>query len=385
MGKQRMEKNLPEEIMEEIMYKLPVKSLLRFKCVSKSWNSIISDKDFIKHHLKKSITDDDDLSDMTNHKLIARFKHDQPPTFFRHVSCSLHRQPIIKSGFNENMVFSIMGSCNGLLLVTAGVNLPYLWNPTTKKYKKIDLPLGFYEEEVQLGHDDQVNIFSRPRRYDYAYGLGYDESNDDYKIVCNKVSPWNRNPNLSQMNHTLMYSSKANSWKKIENSPKSLCFPGKFVAGRLHWLCRMDGFDIICLNLTEEKYEIVGAPQSFTNNAEFKVVKLEELGGYLSLTIMSGGADVDVWVMTEYGKRESWSKVWTLSNFVSVPADRANGRPMRLLWRKNGDIAVAFGSEIVVYNGKNVVSRSPLDILVAKLRCYVYVESLVWPFASGDI
>ncbi|KAL8026317.1 hypothetical protein ABFX02_14G018800 [Erythranthe guttata] len=164
----------------------------------------------------------------------------------------------------------------------------------------------------------------------------------------------------------------------------------------------MDGFEIICLNLTEEKYEIVGVPQSFTNNAEFKVyirqtkipsqflqllyvVKLEELGGYLSLTHMSSGAEVDVWVMTEYGKRESWSKVWTLSNFVSVPADRANGRPMPLFWRKNGDIAIAFGSEIVVYNGKNVLSRSRLDILVAKLRCYVYVESLVWPFRSGDI
>ncbi|KAL7081115.1 hypothetical protein ACP275_14G019300 [Erythranthe tilingii] len=285
------------------------------------------------------------------------------------------------------MVFSIRGSCNGLLLVTAGVNLPYLWNPTTKKSKKIDLPLGFYEEEVQLGPNNQGNIFGSPRRYNYAYGFGYDESNDDYKIVCNKASPWNRNPNLSRMNHTLMYSSKTNSWKKIENFPKSLCVcgSGKFVAGRLHWLCRMDGFEIICLNLTEEKYKIVGVPQSFTNNAKFKVVNLEELGGYLSLTYISDRADVDVWVMTEYGKRESWSKVWTLSNFVSAPADRVNGRPMPLLWRKNGDIAVAFGSEIVVYNGKNVVSRSPLDIHVPKHRCYVYVESLVWPFACGGI
>ncbi|EYU18259.1 hypothetical protein MIMGU_mgv1a025200mg, partial [Erythranthe guttata] len=47
--------NIPEEIIEIILLKLPsIKSLVRFKAVSKSWNTIISDPLFIQNHLHSS-------------------------------------------------------------------------------------------------------------------------------------------------------------------------------------------------------------------------------------------------------------------------------------------------------------------------------------------
>ncbi|EYU18557.1 hypothetical protein MIMGU_mgv11b0224801mg, partial [Erythranthe guttata] len=47
--------NIPPEIIEIILTKLSsVKSLLRFKAVSKSWNTIISDPLFIQNHLQSS-------------------------------------------------------------------------------------------------------------------------------------------------------------------------------------------------------------------------------------------------------------------------------------------------------------------------------------------
>ncbi|KAM3220315.1 putative F-box protein [Capsicum annuum] len=45
---------LPEEIIDKILSRLPVKSLLRFKCVCKYWNSITIDPRFISLHYKLS-------------------------------------------------------------------------------------------------------------------------------------------------------------------------------------------------------------------------------------------------------------------------------------------------------------------------------------------
>ncbi|XP_074314816.1 F-box protein At5g10340-like [Silene latifolia] len=54
-----MSKSLPTEIItHEIFSKLPVKSLLRFKCVSKSYNALISSPEFVELHLRESRSSD---------------------------------------------------------------------------------------------------------------------------------------------------------------------------------------------------------------------------------------------------------------------------------------------------------------------------------------
>ncbi|RZB41108.1 hypothetical protein D0Y65_055380 [Glycine soja] len=50
---------LCDELIEEILSRLPVKPLIQFKCVCKGWNSLMSDPYFIKLHLSKSAAKDD--------------------------------------------------------------------------------------------------------------------------------------------------------------------------------------------------------------------------------------------------------------------------------------------------------------------------------------
>ncbi|KAL7104157.1 hypothetical protein ACP275_08G226600 [Erythranthe tilingii] len=46
--------DLPQEIIELILLKLSLNSLLQFKTVSKSWNNLISDPIFVKNHHQQS-------------------------------------------------------------------------------------------------------------------------------------------------------------------------------------------------------------------------------------------------------------------------------------------------------------------------------------------
>ena len=45
---------LPEELIVEIILRLPVRSLLQFKCVCKTWKTLISNPQFAKRHLLSS-------------------------------------------------------------------------------------------------------------------------------------------------------------------------------------------------------------------------------------------------------------------------------------------------------------------------------------------
>ncbi|KAL7177376.1 hypothetical protein ACSBR2_030683 [Camellia fascicularis] len=66
--------NLPKEITEdEIFSRLPVKSLLQFRYVSKSWRSSISNPQFMKTHLDLSSRTDNDY---IQQRLILRYIHE---------------------------------------------------------------------------------------------------------------------------------------------------------------------------------------------------------------------------------------------------------------------------------------------------------------------
>lgn len=48
--------SIPYEITFHILSHLPVKSLMRFKCISQFHNSLVSDKDFVNKHQSLSMT-----------------------------------------------------------------------------------------------------------------------------------------------------------------------------------------------------------------------------------------------------------------------------------------------------------------------------------------
>lgn len=61
---------LPNEVLVDILVRVPVKSLLRFRCVSKKWNSLISSPAFINTHLNRALFQQTNGDDKSNQDLL---------------------------------------------------------------------------------------------------------------------------------------------------------------------------------------------------------------------------------------------------------------------------------------------------------------------------
>ncbi|KAH0643279.1 hypothetical protein KY289_034253 [Solanum tuberosum] len=203
---------LPPELITEILLRVPVKSLLKFRSVSKFWLALISSREFIKNHLS--------LSASNHHVLISIQNRDCKWNFKECLFRSLFYDSVteafdLKYPIEDNSkLIDILGSCNGLILLMGYIGCLLLWNPTTRMHKKLPNP--------------------RPRWKNYYddYGFGYDELRDDYK----------------------------------NNEIKRFWF---FANGKLHWdtITFSPNFDdvrkcsrIICFDLANEKWEKVEKP-----------------------------------------------------------------------------------------------------------------------------
>ncbi|KAK7839379.1 putative f-box protein [Quercus suber] len=70
-----MTSNLLQDLIAEILIRLPVKSVVRFLCVSKEWYSLITSSYFIKMHLKFSIETNRDRTLILNEEDFAPASH----------------------------------------------------------------------------------------------------------------------------------------------------------------------------------------------------------------------------------------------------------------------------------------------------------------------
>ncbi|XP_047263592.1 putative F-box protein At1g71320 [Capsicum annuum] len=184
-----------EEILMGILSKLPVKSLVCFKCVSKFWNTLISHSYLKKQHLIHA------KNQLSSQKLL--FIKWDPNCHFWPSSLSLVQ--LVKdtrifdcpsNSYPENGITGIIAycSCDGLVLIriwsdpnAEQSSILVLWNPSTRE--SVLLPKSSLSSTV----DDDIDVGS-------TYGLPYDSTSDDYKVLEIDMSGHNNNEILSLKN-----------------------------------------------------------------------------------------------------------------------------------------------------------------------------------------
>ncbi|TYG55920.1 hypothetical protein ES288_D08G022000v1 [Gossypium darwinii] len=265
---------LSHDLTIEILRGLSVKDLLRFKCVSKLWCSSIDDPYFIKLHLSHS------LKTNTNHSLILRrWGYD----FLSVNYDSLKTTQVINPPLTNSPI-KILGSCNGLLALIDDKDRIFLWNPSTRKSQVLP------STEIEFS---STSISSAPSTY---YGFGYEPISDDHKLVRMVQSHGNNDEYFHS--EAKVYSLRSNCWRRI----KDVCFYLKnrkfgFLANNaLHWMVfktpQSDNRNLVGFNLGSEEFHFLELP-------DFCLDKLFwEINNFV----------VDVWIMKEYGVKQSWIK-----------------------------------------------------------------------------
>ncbi|CAI0433591.1 unnamed protein product [Linum tenue] len=356
----------PRDIIIEIFTRLPVKSLVRFRCVSKSFKTIISSPEFIKYHLrrlKSSTYSYPFLLIPSTSKLGYRscpveslYMNPQQLGF-----ADLDHSPFLIEA--DRKPFWVVGSCDGLICVAIKRRFPALWNPSTRAFSVFP---GF-------------EIPEKKRRRYMVFGFGYDLESNDYKIVSISCYP-NKDPKeirgagfSGSQGIVHVCSSKSRNWKRIEDFKYGLPYdyPGKYVKGTLNWLLDNESSSIVSLNLGTEQYEEVIQPEYQEDVTQKTIGVLEDC---LCVMYHRHGDFSDLWVMNEFGSKESWTKLFRLecgrdgfqSLQYAMPLHVTRGRALLWLW-----------SSLAVYNYEDA---SVVHLLSADVWCaQLYIESLVSP------
>ena len=121
----RKNNHIPYDIVLNIMKRLPVKLVMRLRCVSKSMESLITSHDFISTHLKNISKNHDHENGYVIHlpsleitRPIARPLFDTPFCTVAFDS-TFDRISEVRIPFHLNSTFAkIVGSCNGLLCLS---------------------------------------------------------------------------------------------------------------------------------------------------------------------------------------------------------------------------------------------------------------------------
>ena len=182
---------IPDHIIcSNIIPRLPGKSLIRFKCVSKLWNSTILDLNSTSfgnsrgpktasmsfEYTKRSINLCFHMMDSKGST--EKFSLEKPITEYYH-----------RDGH-------IAGSCNGLLLIILGASF-FLWNPCTAYFSCV------------LESDKM-----KPPYFVTNSGICYDSSTDDYKVVIGLQNSSIRAREFSR-GPVLVAGLRNKGWKKL--------------------------------------------------------------------------------------------------------------------------------------------------------------------------
>ncbi|KAK3000043.1 hypothetical protein RJ639_022640 [Escallonia herrerae] len=315
---------IPLDLVADILSRLRVKDVLRFRLVDRAFCDLIDSPEFVKMHLRRSIASRAEVSLV--YQIFADLYSSDINSLARRTRWFLDRHV----PFRRYRFMRLVGSCNGLLLMKLlyfdESQVVALFNPWTRRVRHL-----------------RSSHFAR-RRYCIMYGLGYDSASEDYKVV--EIVQLRLGKSCATRAN--VYSLTRNSWHEVQaytDNFKAVRPWACEVGGALHNLGWMERGDtvlhreraIAAFRVGSEEFRFVPLPEY---QQDYVGMAVAELGGCLCLAChykLDSNYRVDVWVMKEYGVVDSW----TVLVSVKLPnIEDPISLPVPLAYSANGDMVL---------------------------------------------
>ncbi|XP_016453125.2 F-box/kelch-repeat protein At3g06240-like, partial [Nicotiana tabacum] len=332
----------PEDLDGEILLRLPVKSLLRFKCVCKNWYVLIKSPAFIRKHLNCS---KNKPSQFMIYDYNAR--DDSPPIALIPENHGDGESPDYIHRFKG--MTNVIGSVDGLFLLQREIDpenrymqifAMALWNPSTREVRHLP------HHKIQYTH----------------CGFRLDPLTNDYKVVY-------YNFHCGEYEYAAVYSCSTDSCRNITPKIKFYSYGRSlhesygtaYLNGAYYWLLS-EGlkYSIVLFDFSNEVFEEIEGPDDISFSS------LILLDDSVALLPFYGNCVHDIWVMIQPGV---WNKRFTFQCFTYPRT-----------WYSSCLILVTKRSRLVSYNVRTTKTRRLgfcHPVLRRNCGVYVYKESLV--------
>lgn len=315
------------DAMVEILSSLSVKNLLRFKCVCKSWYSLIENPSFVSKHLKNVSTrlivvymDEDDGTDEYYHPTDLSCMFPDETLADLSVQDLDHQQPA--TGV-------LGGPYDGIYCIFGLRDRITLWNVATRDSRTLP----------NYGPTCPPNT----KVYKTSVGFGLDPKHNDYKLIMIYTFWDERTTELHEFSLCTIYNLRINSWRDLVCFKTiHYCIPHShgctYLDGLCHWLWELEDSKhkiIISFDMANEVFQEVQCPD-IASSAYMETLDLYH--DSLSLLFLNTTNNhYEIWVL----KERIWSKhlsvtllgveeplgVWKNGGFFV----QSDSRPRRLL------------------------------------------------------
>ncbi|KAK1387348.1 F-box domain-containing protein [Heracleum sosnowskyi] len=359
-----------EDLINQILLCLPARSLVRFKSVSKQWNSLISDPGFCLNHTLKN------PSSLIPSGLFFYYKE-----FDNKKHVTVHSVSLSKSGGKipdfshpfDGSMSGIVQSCNGLTLFR--IQRSYcVRNLATNQLEFVPLPKLY------------------PHTLGSAWFLAFDPSvSSHYKILCIQEVKY-------RTHQFLIFSSETGQWKDTNVTTSEYHFPHAsdkrvYFQGAIHCLVHRYHRRKACyrFDVEAEKLTIISLPYYGSSSV---IRYFGEFSGHLHLVYVRDQSAKRFRVLELDHVRKEWVPKYhvqinrLISQFPEVVEKVTDNKceyqfsilsVVRGEKEENSALVMAIPGKVVSYNFKSkkfeVLSELPLQIIELD---FVYQEDLVY-------
>ncbi|XP_028065727.1 F-box/kelch-repeat protein At3g06240-like [Camellia sinensis] len=375
----------PRPVLINLLSRLPAKTLLQFRCVCKSWCSLISTPDFITTHLKFNLNPTSPSQTHHRHELLRYFSLNPRR---EHYSLRLDDEPFtelidLHCPFKprSNNYFRLVGSFHGLICLSDDCfGYTYtiiLWNPSIRKY--VTLPKPKF-------------CFDHYGPYMFALGFGVDPQTNDPKVVRVVYLSGTGRENYLVPPKVEVYALSTGKWKTVNASTVrhnmvEFFWSKAFVNGAVHWVVYSQSKNSVFCNVVllfdmgSEVFREMRLPKKLVS--EFPLdLSVAVYGDSISVFHYDNrgpctSRDCEVWIMKEYGVVESWVKQFSVCLVEGI----------LLGFRNNGELLVEmWNQKVVSYKPANKRIKT-LEICggTDSFHLDTYTESLVLLDAANGV